>query len=188
VQQLLVSRYSKEGKRRLSTSSVLQVATHASAIALSQQHLLPSGRRLAREPPRNSGSFTSESRVITPLTPSRDRRPLREHRRPLCRRFSNGPGRDRTYDLGIKSSAGIAATLAFSRKVLHVGQVRSCNELRNVAADGDAPVLRAVLPGSRLGEPESELIRCPLRQHEPLPFGGAAGIPITRMRSRCAKG
>jgi len=64
----------------------------------------------------------------------------------VCRHFSDGPGRSRTCDLGIKSPAGIAAATSEQRKLAATRPDRGCNELNQTAGPGDEPVLPGALP------------------------------------------
>jgi len=68
------------------------------------------------------------------LTPWVSRRPFRRRKPTLCWAFSNGPGRDRTCDLGIKSPARHAATSCEKSKHAANRANRDCKELKlNVA-------------------------------------------------------
>jgi len=57
---------------------------------------------------------------------------------------SDGPGRDRTCDLGIKSPAGQAATCCEKLKRAANRAKQRCNELKRTAACGDEPVRASV--------------------------------------------
>src|SRR5580765_4496114 len=58
----------------------------------------------------------------------------------------NGPDRDRTCDLGIKSPARLAATSCGELKRAANRAVHRCNELQLIAACGDKPVRPTVRP------------------------------------------
>jgi hypothetical protein len=68
--------------------------------------------------------------------------PRRPNRPPNCAKpcKSNGPGRDRTCDLGIKSPAQQAATSCRPLKRAATGANDPCNEPQRIAACGDKPV------------------------------------------------
>ncbi len=57
----------------------------------------------------------------------------------------DGPGRDRTCDLGIKSLAGTPAANGGKVKQPATTRSRGCSELQDADANGDTPVLPAVL-------------------------------------------
>jgi len=57
----------------------------------------------------------------------------------------DGPGRDRTCDLGIKSPGGTPAAGGNKLNLAATAAVRLCNKLQLNAGSGDKPVLSAVL-------------------------------------------
>jgi hypothetical protein len=90
-------------------------------------------------------------------------------RMPACWHYSDGPGWDRTNDLGIKSLAGAAARDCVWLKEPARLSIHSCTKLQGTAGHGDKPVLRFVL---RVRSPPG--IAQPVRREVSTSSGGIA--------------
>ena len=74
-------------------------------------------------------------------------------------RLSDGPGRDRTCDLGIKTPAGVAASSCDQWKMAAKSTFANCDEQQQIAGCGDQSVLPSVLPFGATAWPQALVVR-----------------------------
>ena len=123
-------------------SSMQLLSTRCSSSRRIENPMAPAAR--SRSVPNEAA--TSRSGSLHASLRAAGRREVAPRKDPANRLDSDGPGRDRTCELGIKSPAGTAEASCESAKVTATARVSLCDKQQRIAASGDEPVLPGVLP------------------------------------------